>query len=67
MGANYSRFNRSRGGKLMKLYEFVDRAITAYMHGHEISDEVNDALVDVTDLVQASSIEIKDWREIKEP
>ena len=48
----------------MKLYEFVDRAITTYMHGHEISDEANDALVDVTDLVQASSIgDI----EIKEP
>jgi hypothetical protein len=42
----------------MKLYEFVDQAITAYMssYSYDISEKANDALVDVTDLVQSSSI-----------
>ena len=42
----------------MKLYEFVDKAITAYMssYGYDISEKANDALVDVTDLVKDSSI-----------
>ena len=42
----------------MKLYEFVDQAISAHMINTDFngSEEVDDALVDVTDLVQSSSI-----------
>lgn len=42
----------------MKLYEFVDKAITAYMsrYPYDINEEASDALVDVTDLVKDSSI-----------
>ena len=42
----------------MKLYEFVDKAITAYMsrYAYDLTEESSDALVDVTDLVKVSSI-----------
>ena len=45
-------------GEEMKLYEFVDQAITSYMSrcSYDISEQANDALVDVTDLVKDSSI-----------